>query len=179
MIFLVPYYNLDISEHKALLGIRNQPEIIYHTQTQKAIQLESHLTWVQSLKHNQDSLYLAVIENNHILGGINANALQLKEPTWGVFFSPNTSPLITSAVSFLFLDTLFLQKCTLSIHASIHHNNVSARKFSERLGFTLINRNSDFDAMSLSKDQWEKRKVSKLFKPIIDFTQNIIIQEKR
>jgi RimJ/RimL family protein N-acetyltransferase len=178
MIFLRSYALLSAEQHQELLDIRNQEEMIQYSQTQTIIPLDAHLAWVKTLKNNEDSLYLAVLKNDRIIGGINANALRSKYPTWGIFFTPTTSPSITSTVALFFLDKLFLDKHTLKVQSIVHTSNDAALKFNERIGFTCKDFESDFCHMSLSKEQWENKKMSKLLRPIITTMNTIITEEK-
>jgi len=153
MISLHSYVLLSPKHHQELLDIRNQEEMIKYSQTQTIIPLDTHLTWVKTLENNEDSLYLAVLKDNLVIGGINANALRSQRPTWGIFFTPITPPNITSTVALFFLDKLFLDKHALEVQSMVHQSNKAALKFNERIGFTCKHYASDFCHMNLSKEQ--------------------------
>jgi len=109
MLYLTPYFRLTHEEHRALLALRNQEAILRYTPTQKEIAFNDHLAWVETLKNNDDTLYLALKKDQIMQGAIHANAIKSHTPSWGLFFNPTTSPLVTSAVALFFLDTLFNQ----------------------------------------------------------------------
>ena len=178
MISLRSYVLLSPKHHQELLDIRNQEEMIKYSQTHALIPFDSHLTWVKTLENNEDSLYLAVFKDNHVIGGVNANSLNSQHPMWGIFFTPTTLPNITSTVALYFLDKLFLDKHALEVQSMVHQSNDAALKFNERIGFTCKHYEADFCHMNLSKEAWEHQKMSKLFRPIITKMNTLIIEEK-
>lgn len=178
MLFLTPYFTLTLEEHLSLLMLRNHEVILRYTPTQQPICLTEHLGWVETLKTNKNSLYLAVKEDQLLKGAIHANALLSQHPTWGLFFSPTTSPSVTSAVALFFLDTLFNHYHANYIESLVHQENSAAKKFNERLGFSITDvQRSNFCLMSLNQEQWQIKKHSKLFQPILKIASQIIREE--
>lgn len=178
MTTLIPYSHLSVFQHQELLMIRNQPDIVRYTQNPKNITLNEHLAWVNELSAKPQQLYLAVRHQDTIIGGVHAHDIDTPSPTWGIFFAPTTAPLISSATAVYFLDLLFLTFQSHTIHAKIHPNNVSAQKFNERLGFmhdSSLN-GSDFCLMKLSYMQWQSRKSSKLFAPILQMASTYTLK---
>lgn len=168
---------LTQEEHKVLLALRNQEAILRYTPTQKAIEFSDHLAWVETLKSNDDALYLALKDEQIIQGAIHANALKSHSPSWGLFFDPTTSPLVTSAVALFFLDTLFNHYRACSIKSFVHVENSPALKFNERLGFKMRDTQpSSFCTMVLSHEEWQMKKSSKLFQPILKIASQLTIR---
>ena len=131
MLFLTPYFTLTLEEHHSLLMLRNHEAILRYTPTQQPICLTEHLAWVETLKTNKNSLYLAVKEDQALKGAIHANALLSQHPT-----------------------------------------------FNERLGFSITDvQRSNFCLMSLSQEQWQIKKHSKLFQPILKIASQIAREE--
>lgn len=177
MLYLTPYFRLTQEEHKALLALRNQEAILRYTPTQKEIAFSDHLAWVETLKSNDDALYLALKDEQIIQGAIHANALKSCSPSWGLFFDPTTSPLVTSAVALFFLDTLFNHYRAHSVKSFVHVENNPALKFNERLGFKMRDTQpSSFCTMALSHEEWQMKKSSKLFQPIFKTASQLTIR---
>ncbi len=179
MISLVPYTNLTPTHHDALLNIRNLPEIVRYTPNQEKIALHEHLTWVQTLRTASHLLYLAVLDQDSVIGAVHAKEIDTSTPVWGIFFKPCISPSITSATAVYFLEYLFARFSSSTIRAMIHPQNLSAQKFNERLGFIAdsdTNR-SDFCLMSLKYDEWQKRKQSKLFAPLLKIASTLHLKD--
>lgn len=179
MISLVPYTHLTPTHHDALLHIRNLPEIVCYTPNQESIALQQHLKWVETLHTASHLLYLAVLEHDNVIGAVHAKEIDTSTPVWGIFFKPNVSPSITSATAVYFLEYLFTHFSISSIHAMIHSHNLLAQKFNERLGFIPDSQKerSDFCLMRLTYNEWQTRKQSKLFAPLLKIASTLHLKD--
>lgn len=157
------YTLLSEVEHIALLKIRNSQTIRENSKNTDVIDLTSHLKWVEGLKMDKHKLYYAVIIDSVIQGGINAfNLYSSIKPSWGLFFKPDTKPMISSLVAYIFLDRMFNVFNVEEFISEVNITNRSAYRFSLNFGLQVYdavkNDKNEYYLMQISKSQWNTNK---------------------
>ena len=177
------YTLLSKSEQLQLLAIRNSSGVRKSSKNTDIIEVENHLQWVKKLKEDSQKIYYAVIVDAILVGGINViNVKSSETPLWGLFFTCTIQPLISSLVTYAFLDNMFNVHNINILNSEVNVLNVNAYRFSLNFGLTVYDKFSDdsgeYHMMNISKNTWNKNKDTSFPKMIrkrvskIDFTFN-------
>lgn len=90
-IILLNFTDLSLNDKKMVLEWRNHPDIRKWMFTQDPITLNTHLTYIESLKQRKDRLYFLVQKGNQFIGVIDFTNINLKNKTteFGIYANPN------------------------------------------------------------------------------------------
>ena len=165
------YTLLSEFEQLQLLTIRNSKGVRESSKDTNIIEVEKHLQWVEKLKSDNYKIYYAVIVDSILVGGINVVGINSsKIPLWGLFFTCTIQPLISSLVTYAFLDRMFNINNIDILNSEVNILNVNAYRFSLNFGLTVYDQLSDssgvYHMMCISKDDWNKNKNSTFLKMI-------------
>ncbi|HIP13794.1 MAG TPA: hypothetical protein EYG73_13885 [Arcobacter sp.] len=165
------YTLLSEAEQLQLLAIRNSKGVRESSKDTAIIEVGNHLQWVEKLKSDDHKLYYAVIVDSILVGGINVVGINSSEtPLWGLFFTCTIQPLISSLVTYAFLDRMFNTHYIDILNSEVNILNINAYRFSLNFGLTVYNQLSDssgeYHMMCISKDDWNKNKDSSFPKMI-------------
>ena len=150
------YKNLTQEEHINLLNIRNEKEIREASKNKEIITLNNHLKWVKSL--DEEKCYFALFVDEKIVGGLNFSkeANTIKE--WGVFFSKDTKPLISSIATYIFINYMF-EKADI-LYSQVSKENIQALRFNEYFKLEIYDEKDGFYNLILTKEKWQKEQKS-------------------
>jgi UDP-4-amino-4,6-dideoxy-N-acetyl-beta-L-altrosamine N-acetyltransferase len=155
-IILKNYTKCTNQEHHDLLEIRNSPNVLKWTRTQKSISLEEHLAWVSTLSDDHTKRYYLIKADEKIQGGINIFDIKDHEAYWGIFLNEG-NPVLSSIVTYHFLNYVFERFSLSVIHLEVHEDNTNAYNFDKRFGFLESpsrKKTPSLHHMSLSKSRW-------------------------
>jgi len=163
------YTLLTETEQLKLLGIRNSKGVRKSSKDTAIIASDNHLQWVNCLKTDNQKIYYAVFVDSVLVGGINIVGLNSEEtPLWGLFFTCTVQPLISSLVTYAFLEKIFNTHNVDVLNSEVNILNVNAYRFSLNFGLTVYNKFSDasgeYYMMQISKDTWRNNKNSNFLK---------------
>ncbi len=159
------YTLLSEAEQLQLLTIRNSKGVRESSKDTAIIEVDSHLKWVDKLKSDDHKIYYAIIVDSILVGGINVVCINSSEtPLWGLFFTSTIQPLISSLVTYAFLDRMFNTLNIDILNSEVNVLNINAYRFSLNFGLTVYDQLSDssgeYHIMHISKDEWNKNKAS-------------------
>ncbi len=144
------YQLLSIDEHKQLLHVRNKSHIREASKDTKIIKLQNHLQWVDRL--NTTQRYFAVIIDNKIVGGANFTCKQRDVLEWGIFFSNDTLPFISTAVTYIFIQKMFQNFDTL--YSEVSKDNRQALRFNRLFLLEIYDESESYFHLKLTKELW-------------------------
>jgi len=157
------YKLLSENENLRLLDIRNLKSVRKNSKNMDCIKIDNHLNWVNNL-NNKKNIYYAIEINENIVGGINVIQINVKEnfAYWGLFFTDDNLPLISSLVTYLFLDRVFNILNFNELKSEVMTSNINAYKFSLNFGLKVYgefkSNNIDYYKMHITKDEWNENK---------------------
>lgn len=154
------YRLLNILEHKQLLEIRNLDYVRNVSSDNKFLNLEEHMNWVNKL--NKD-LYFVVFFNGDLLGGVNL-LKKIEKNFWGIFFTNETSAILTSICVFNFLDFAFSK--TDLLNSAVLKTNKVALSYDANFGFKRTGEDEKQVYFNQSLNQWQAFKSRKLAKKL-------------
>ena len=157
------FISLNEKETKDILELRNKEYVRENMLNSEPIILENHLLFIESLKKNKNKTYFAIFFDNELIGSV--NIIKNEELAWGLYFKEDANPIIKSCVTYLFLDFIF-KKFNENINSFVKIKNIQALNFNKNFGFETFKEDENYYYFKLSKEAWEKRKNSKLIKPI-------------
>lgn len=160
------YTLLSSKENIELLEIRNSKIVKDMSLNSESISLSSHLSWIESLKENEDKKYFAIINSNKIIGAINIIDIK-NEIKWGVFFEKEASFLIKSFTPIYFISLVFSKYQINTLTAQVKTNNENALLYNKNLGFEIFETKNGIISLKLEKESFVKRKDGKILKRII------------
>lgn len=168
---LKDYTLLSEDEQVQLLTIRNSKAVRESSKNTAIIEVDNHLQWVDTLKYDNHKIYYAIIVDSILVGGINIVGINSSEtPLWGLFFTCTIQPLISSLVTYTFLDRMFNTLNVDILNSEVNVLNVNAYRFSLNFGLTVYDQLSDssgeYHMMQISKDAWNNNKDSNFPKMI-------------
>ncbi|MEA2019639.1 MAG: hypothetical protein U9N59_14455 [Campylobacterota bacterium] len=171
IIELKNYTLLSDNEQLKLLKIRNSKGVRESSKNTDIIEINDHLNWIEKLKTDTSKIYYAVIVDSVLVGGINVVDINTdKIPFWGLFFACTIQPLISSLVTYAFLDRLFSTLNIDILNSEVNVLNVNAYRFSINFGLTVYKKFTDADVeyytMHISKETWNKNKTANFPKMI-------------
>ncbi len=149
------YCQLIEAQHIELLAIRNMQHIRDVSLGSKAIELQEHLDWLSSIEKSGSTRYLAVLDSDQILGGVNyriKNACAMI----GLFFKPKLNPIIGSGAAILLLDELLLSKGLKEVHAEVKEHNKAAIALNKSLGYDQVSSKDGVLLMKLTRPKWQE-----------------------
>lgn len=144
------YKDLSLEEHKKLLQIRNEKEVLKVSRNQNKIELNDHLKWIEKLPGNKK--YFAVFVNEEIVGGVNYIGKNNNILDWGIFFSSSLKPFISSVATFTFIEYMFQNYDIL--YSEVKKDNIQALKFNQFFGVEIYDENREFYKLKLTKTKW-------------------------
>ncbi len=168
-LFFKDFFKLSIKEHKELLSIRNNEYVRNNMKSNSIIEIEKHLSWVNSLQSDKNNRYYVVYEENCIVGAIYITDINEMECTsyWGLYFKKNVNPLVSSISAILIIEKIFHECNTNKLYSEVKNENVTAYKFNETLGFKkekTIDKN--FYKLSITVDDWKNNKNNRIIKTL-------------
>jgi len=146
------YKNLTQQEHITLLNIRNEKKIRESSKNKEIITLNNHLKWVELL--NKEKSYFALFIDEKIVGGLNFTKKLNSIKEWGVFFSKDTKPLISSIATYIFINYMF-EKADI-LYSQVSKENNQALRFNEYFKIEIYNEEEEFYNLILTKEKWQK-----------------------
>jgi RimJ/RimL family protein N-acetyltransferase len=161
----IDYKLLSKNDSIHLLSIRNSDFIRKNSNNADVIKTDEHLKWVESLD-NAHNIYYAIEVDGLIVGGINLTQINTKEQSayWGLFFKDDNLPLISSLVTYLFLDMVFNKLNFKKLDSEVMVSNTTAYKFSLNFGLNVCYKfkrnNIDYYKMHITQMEWNNKKTS-------------------
>jgi hypothetical protein len=149
------YKLLSKEEHQKILEIRNEIKIREASRSSHAIPLQDHLQWVDSLDDSQ--CYFALFIDGEAIGGLNYKTEKEDVKNWGIFFSENAKPLISSLATYIFIEYMLSNYKVLN--SEVLRKNSQAVKFNNYFGVNIINEDKEFLYLQLTQGMWDKHKV--------------------
>ena len=149
------YKLLSREEHEALLAIRNEIKIREASKSSHTISLQDHLQWVNSLDDSQ--CYFTLFIDGEVIGGLNYKTEKEDVKNWGIFFSENAKPLISSLATYIFIEYMLSNYKVLN--SEVLKENTQAVKFNNYFGVNIINEDKEFFYLQLTQEMWNKHKM--------------------
>jgi len=173
------FVELTHEEHLSILKIRNSDYVRFNMKTDRTIQINEHLQWIDKLKKDKLNIYYAVINENIIVGAIYITDIDFKkkESTWGLYFKEKTNPLISSVSAYILIDRVFNFYDLERLNLEVNKKNNAAYKFDLTLGFAIYDKKKEeteeYYLMYILKNTWNnisnnnlitllKKKISKI-----------------
>jgi UDP-4-amino-4,6-dideoxy-N-acetyl-beta-L-altrosamine N-acetyltransferase len=150
------YHLLSDTEHKELLHVRNEPQIRQASKNSSKINLNDHLQWLKTL--GEDRYYFALFIDDKIVGGLNATYSDSSVTNWGIFFSKNTKPLISSMATYIFIEKMF-QKADI-LYSEVNRSNTQAIKFNKFFAIEIYDEDNQYYKLRLTKEVWREKSTS-------------------
>jgi len=169
-----PYKLLSYQEHQELLSIRNEEKIKNASNSSKTIQLDEHLKWLRGITSEQH--YFALFIDESIVGGVHFYSKDKIIQNWGIFFSQNTKPFISSMATYMFVEFMFLKHNQLQ--SEVLKDNKQALKFNKYFGLEIIDEDDKTFYLQLLKEKWQHHKQSlKTIKKRLDLIEYRFFKE--
>jgi len=135
---LINFIDLSLKEKKMILSWRNNDDIKAWMYTQENIDLEEHLSFIESLKTKEDKLYFLVRKNSENLGVIDFTNICKESVHMGLYINPELRGLgklfMKTIISYSF-DILKVRK----IIAEVYSKNQRAYELYKKMGFEDFN----------------------------------------
>jgi len=163
---LKEYSLLSDTQHSQLLEIRNMDYVRAQSLSHSIISIDEHLKWVKGLQHDSNRLFLALIKDEKILGGINLFNID-ERAKWGIFLAESNSLIVKSLLPIFFIDFIFKNYSINRLYADIRVENTNAISYNKNLGFQLLHQDSELVLMGLEKEKFLDAKSSKILSRII------------
>lgn len=167
-----PYFknftNLNDSEIKAVLDMRNAPSVREKMYNQEIISLEEHRAWVASLKNKNDCLYFLVYFGEKIIGVVDLTSIETHRCEWGYYLHENFIgsgygiPLEYYLIEHCFGDLCFdmIYGRVLRENIKVYNDHVKYFGFVSDSSYdeskTINGKQMDFLGMTLSEKDWKK-----------------------
>lgn len=165
------YLDLDKTQSDEILKIRNLKHIVNASLNQNEITKSQHENFIISLKNSKNSHYFAIFSDDEIIGGV--HFVLKNEPTWGLFFKPNTNAILISAITLKFLEFCF-KRCEI-LNASVKKQNENALKFDKNFGFKITSSDDNFYHLSQRKDEFYSHLKTELMQKIAKIADEFMI----
>jgi UDP-4-amino-4,6-dideoxy-N-acetyl-beta-L-altrosamine N-acetyltransferase len=167
------FKNLNLSEHRNIVELRNSDYIRTKMINDSLISLENHLEWIVELKKDKKKSYYAIIFEENIIGAIYFNKIESLNAEWGFYFSKSVNPIISSATVYLFILYLFKEDFFKKIFSKIKKDNNIALNFNKNFGFESWEEDEKYFYLKLEKQNWENNKKTRFIKSIKKYLDKI------
>jgi len=164
------YTELTKEESIQLLNIRNLETVRNNSRTTDIIEIEDHLKWIVRLQEQNDNVYYAVVVDLEIVGGINLIDVnsEKKFAYWGLFFKDDIKPLISSLVTYLFLNRVFTYFKIEELKSEVMKLNINAYRFSLNFELKVYNEaiyeDKEYYLMRICRRDWNDNQDKSFFK---------------
>lgn len=171
---------LSEKEQIDILEIRNSSYVRENMINDTIIEKEAHLSWIKSLKIDENNRYFVVLLDDIVVGSLYFNINNKDECFWGIYLKKGFSPIFSTLSAYIFIEFLFNKKLK-EVFALVKNQNQNAIKFNKNFGFKSFKEDEEFIYLKLSKEDWENQNNSKLLKPIKRYLDKIefIFKDKR
>lgn len=136
---LINFIDLSLEEAKIVLSWRNHSSINKWMYTQDEILLEKHISFINSLKTKEDSVYFLVKKNDDYIGVVYFTNLIEKDIYFGLYSNPNNKiagigrVLEEFSIDYAF-NTLKVEKLKLEVF----EDNIQVRNLHKKYNFKEI-----------------------------------------
>lgn len=133
---LINFIDLNLEEKKMILSWRNNPEIKKWMYDDNDIELNNHLTFIESLKTFKNKLYFLVKRNEAYLGVIDFTNIDMtaKNCEFGLYGNVDlkgVGKILLNAIC----EYAFNRLNVTSLHAEVFESNTKAIFLYEKFGF--------------------------------------------